>query len=404
VPDPREVDVADVWKKDRLAARLLRHEGLVRFEYTPDYLSAPGPPVATTLPLDPEPVVRANGALPAFFSGLLPEGARLTALLRRVKTSASDELSLLLALGGDTVGDVRVLPEGEEPSETPATVRAERWEDTDFVELFAAAVGVDVDDAERAALPGAQVKVSAEVISFPVRHRVGAAILKLSPPDYPLIVENEHFFMRMAAGCGLRVADVEVVHDRNGRSGLLVRRFDRVLVDRSVTRLAQEDGCQLLDLYPADKYRVRFLELCRRVMQVSTVPLPDALALVQAAAFSYAIGNGDLHAKNLSVGETLHGDVRLTPVYDMLSTLAYMPGDQLALAIEGRRDRLRRSHLVAFAARLGVPERATLRMLDHMCEAAAQWVEQLSGIGFDDRITARLEREMRRRIADLRAA
>jgi len=36
------------------------------------------------------------GALPSYFSGLLPEGRRLGALRRAVKTSADDELSLLL--------------------------------------------------------------------------------------------------------------------------------------------------------------------------------------------------------------------------------------------------------------------------------------------------------------------
>ena len=397
MPDPRQVDTADVWKKDRLAAQLRRSQGLVSFAYAGDYLASPGPALATTLPLSGEPVVRANGALPQFFSGLLPEGARLTALVTRVKTSASDELSLLLALGEDTVGDVRVVPAGTLPVDPPPVVRVARWQESDFMELFANAVGVDPADGERAALPGVQVKVSAEVVSFPVRHRAGPAILKLSPPDFPLLVENENFFLRMATACGLRVADAEVVHDRNGRSGLLVRRFDRVVSEEGVLRLAQEDGCQVLDVYPADKYRVSYLQLCRRVAEVSTTPLPDALALVQAAAFSNLIGNGDMHAKNLSIGETLHGDMRLTPMYDMLSTIAYLPNDRLALAVEGRQDNLRRSQLVAFAARLSVPERAVVRMLDRICEVAPSWIERVGEIGFPERVSERLRREISKR-------
>ena len=402
--DPREVAAADVWKKDRLAARLERRGNVVRFAYADDYLASPGPPVALSLPVSADPLDHANGALPPFFSGLLPEGARLTALLRRIKTSASDELSLLLAQGGDTIGDVRVVPAGTAPVDTPAVVGSTPWEDVDFEELFERAVGLDPGaDAERAALPGVQVKVSAEVISFPVRHQAGAAILKLSPPEYPKLVENEHFFMRMAVDCGLRVADVEIVHDRNARSGLLVRRFDRAMSGENLVRLAQEDGCQLLDRYPADKYRVRFLELCRRVVEVSTVPLPDALALVEATAFSYAIGNGDMHAKNISLGETLRGDFRLTPLYDMVSTIAYLPGDQLALPVMGRANALRREDLVSFAELLGVPERATVRMLDRMCMAAPSWIGRVGEIGYEERVTQRLEREMRRRVADLGA-
>src|SRR5438552_2279477 len=53
------------------------------------------PAVATTLPVTPEPLVRTGGAVPAYFAGLLPEGRRLGALRRAVKTSADDELSLL---------------------------------------------------------------------------------------------------------------------------------------------------------------------------------------------------------------------------------------------------------------------------------------------------------------------
>src|SRR5204862_415986 len=44
-----------------------------------------------------------------FFAGLLPEGVRLRALLRRLKASADDLLTLLVASGADCVGDVSVV-------------------------------------------------------------------------------------------------------------------------------------------------------------------------------------------------------------------------------------------------------------------------------------------------------
>jgi serine/threonine-protein kinase HipA len=64
--------------------------------------------------------------VPPFFAGLLPEGARLVALITRLKTSAADEFSLLVAVGGDTIGDVRVLPEGAAPEEPEPLVRVDR--------------------------------------------------------------------------------------------------------------------------------------------------------------------------------------------------------------------------------------------------------------------------------------
>ena len=79
-----QVAIADVYKKGRLAARLVRDNGTVRFEYDPDYLSRREPAVATTLPLTEEPVVTARGAVPTYFAGLLPEGRRLSGLRRAV--------------------------------------------------------------------------------------------------------------------------------------------------------------------------------------------------------------------------------------------------------------------------------------------------------------------------------
>src|SRR5947208_8159503 len=107
----RSVDVADVYKAGRLAARLRRTAGGVEFAYLPDYLDD-GVAVATTLPLSATPRLTPAGAVPPFFAGLLPEGRRLSSLRRAVKTSADDELSLLLAVGRDPLGDTQVVPAG----------------------------------------------------------------------------------------------------------------------------------------------------------------------------------------------------------------------------------------------------------------------------------------------------
>lgn len=402
--DPRAIDTADVYKKDQLAARLARSESAVEFTYLEDYLAGGHPAVARTLPLRSRGVRTEGGAVAPFFAGLLPEGARLTALTRRLKTSADDMLSLLLAVGADTVGDVRVVPAGRPPEEPAPLAASDRWEDADFAELFARSVGLDPDESDRVALPGAQVKVSAEVVSFPITRGGGGWILKLSPEGYPRLVENEAFFLTMAGACGLRVPDLAVIHDLHGSSGLLVRRFDRLADGDRLGRLAQEDSCQLLGRYPADKYRLSYREVAQAVLEVSTVPVVDALELVVHVAFSYLIGNGDLHAKNVSVGETPAGDRRLTPAYDLLSTLAYVGDDPMALRLDGRDRNLRRGHLSDFGARLGVRERALSRAIDRLCDVASVWIPRIPEIGLDERITQRLQRELARRRADLGAA
>ena len=53
--------------------------------------------------------------------------------------------------------------------------------------------------------------------------------------------------------------------------------------------------------------------------------------------FSVLIGNADMHLKNWSL---LYPDTRtpvLSPAYDFVATLPYIPGDQLALSFGGSR-------------------------------------------------------------------
>ena len=397
--DLREVESADVYKKGRLAARLERRAEGVIFRYLPEYLSDPGPAVATTLPISGEEVLKSAGAVPPYFAGLLPEGARLTSMISRLKTSADDELSLLLAVGADTIGDVQVIPTGTPLSDPQPRLKvADNWNTQDFRELFRSSVQIEDSGWERVGLPGVQPKVSAEMISFPIS--TGHHILKLSPPEYPRLAENEAFFLRLAQDCGIRIPEVELVHDKRGESGVLVRRFDRAA---NGVRLAQEDACQLLGRYPADKYRVSMEQVAGAVKDTSGAPIPDILNLVSIAVFCFLIGNGDLHAKNVSMGELLGQDrLRLTPTYDLISTIAYLPDDQQALPISGRRARLTTRNYVDFSQRYQVSERATRRSIQRICDVVELGIKELSEVGFSDDVEARLTAEVRNRIASLR--
>ncbi|MFI2559898.1 HipA N-terminal domain-containing protein [Nocardia farcinica] len=137
-PEPgrlRDVESADVYKCGRLAGTLRRDGDDVVFTYLEEYRADPEtPPIAFTLPKHSEAVRTTGGSVPPFFAGLLPEGARLVAITALTRTSEDDHLSLLLAVGADTVGDVQVLPTGlsltEPPplfGEDPATGLRQPW-------------------------------------------------------------------------------------------------------------------------------------------------------------------------------------------------------------------------------------------------------------------------------------
>lgn len=397
----RDVEVATVFKGDIPAATLRRTRDGIHFTYESNYLAS-GRPIATTLPLTSDPLVTAAGAVPPFFAGLLPEGARLEAVIRAVKTSADDELSLLLAVGGDAIGDVAVVAEGTLPDD-PTGGPERNPGSVSFRELFARSVdptGGSLDSA----IPGVQEKLSHSVVSFPVGGRSGPALLKLSPRGFPKLVENEAFFLGMAKACGFRVPRFEVVTDRDGESGLLVERFDRVVgSDGSVSKLQQEDACQLARRWPADKYRLSMREVVEAVSRVVSSPPAATLELVLQVAFASLIANGDMHAKNLSV-RWLPNDAlsEVTPLYDIVSTRPYPLDHRLALRVDGRDNRIRGGDLVTFGARFGLPERLVRRRLTTVLDRAEAQIPNATTIGFDDRTTELLIREMQDRLTRLR--
>lgn len=399
-----DVERADVYCDAVRAGTLERTPRGSRFTYEPAFLEAcrrRGWGLGFRVPLQPE--VETQGVnLHPFFAGLLPEGVRLAALERAVKTSRDDLFSLLLAAGSDAVGDVRVVAPGETEA-PPPVLDLGALDHVSFAEVLQHSLDYQ-RGGERRLIPGVQPKVSAAVITLPVRLRRGAraeAMLKLEPKELPRLVANEHFFMTMARRCGLEVADVAVVHDQVGASGLLVTRFDRQ-ADAPPQRLHCEDGCQFLDRYPADKYRLTFKDVAEGVRGLATAARPELVKLLQLLAFSYLIANGDLHARNVSLLVDEHGLVRLAPAYDLLATLPY--GDRrLAMKVLGRDDNLTRAHLVQLGHQLGLAPPVVSEMLEALCDAAPGFIARLGEIGFAARPTRHLERVMRKRRDELGA-
>lgn len=180
----RTVVQADVYKAGEHAGTLQRTSNGIEFRYLRSWIDAGKPAVATTLPVSAQPVLRPAGSLPSYFAGLLPEGRRLRALRRAVKTSADDELSLLLAVGADGIGDVQVVPSGVIPREVPPQVALEAIGDIRFADLLAE-LG---SRAQRSALPGVQDKTSAAMINLPVARAGERYILKLDPAEFKELV------------------------------------------------------------------------------------------------------------------------------------------------------------------------------------------------------------------------
>lgn len=390
---------ADVYVGDEVAASLQRTKAGSRLSYLPHYLERfagdPSAAVSLSLPLQKAPIETRGVNLHPFFAGLLPEGLRMRALVRSLKTSEDDLMSMLLQVGADCVGAVSVVPAGTALQERAPIADVTDPSSLDFEALFQQSIDYGGAGGDRA-IAGEQRKVSAAMISLPLRskRRGKSFILKLQPPEHPALLQNEHFFMRLADSAGIRVASTSLLTDSKGATGLLVERFDRI-AGPPAQKLHQEDGCQLLERYPADKYRIDFPELLDALC-VCSAPKVERMRLLSLQAYSYLIGNGDLHAKNISVRRSLTGLLELSPAYDLLSTLPY--GDQsMALSMLGRDKKLQRQHFVQLAARYEIPERAIGAELDRLCKKVGTAASHIDEIGLADKRRRQLEKEMTRR-------
>jgi len=134
---------------------------------------------------------------------------------------------------------------------------------------------------------------------------------------------------------------------------LAVERFDRASDGQ---RIHMEDFAQVFGIFPNDKYEGRSYANIAAVLWAETGQ-ESTFEFVRRLVFSVLIGNADMHLKNWSL---LYPDGRtpvLSPAYDFVATLPYIPGDKLALSFGGSRslheitlDQVRR-----FVDRAGLP-------------------------------------------------
>lgn len=302
----KEVESLVVYRGDSAVGTLSRTERGSCFSYTPEFLTAKrtgSTGIAFSLPVSDTPVMVEGDNVPPFFAGLLPEGARLGALIKILKTSPSDMFTMLAATGDDCIGDISVTPHYPPPSSEHGAplIEPSALSEVSFEELFEQSISAE-DLSWRhydPGFPGMFPKLSSQVFSFPVRLRRARYIVKLGVPAYPQLIRNEHFFMRMASGCKIATAQTAIVTDKYNHEGLLVSRFDRhyCAALNTFDKLHQEDACQFLNRYPHDKYRLSLRSVMDGIAEYATAPRIELLRLLEVLAFSYLIANGDHHAK-----------------------------------------------------------------------------------------------------------
>jgi serine/threonine-protein kinase HipA len=188
-------------------------------------------------------------------------------------------------------------------------------------------------------------------------------ILKLPSPAFEHLVDNEWTTLELARRVGLEVPRFRRVDFSEGSSlrgpGLLIERFD---LPASLTDppeiLMLEEAAQLLGLRRDDKY-TRSLERVAGSLIEAGMDVPGMDRFFDHVVFSWIVGNGDMHAKNIAVlrsikpgalgsGPQIQG-TRYSPLYDLVNTSLIIPGDLFALPVNGKQKNLRRKDFSALA-------------------------------------------------------
>ncbi|MPY85844.1 MAG: hypothetical protein GEV00_21720 [Actinophytocola sp.] len=106
-------------------------------------------------------------------------------------------------------------------------------------------------------------------------------------------------------------------------------------------RVHQEDMCQALTVWPNRKYESQggpgATTIADLIYRTSSKPEQDARRFAQALVFNWLTCGTDGHARNYSL--LLSGeDIRLAPLYDLNSHLAYSDGtgNDLSMGVNGR--------------------------------------------------------------------
>lgn len=369
-----------VWWDGRLTGFLgLDRNGDMSFAYTPDWLEDAGAPALSfSLPKRQEPFGRRE--CHAFFGGFLPEESQRDAVARALGVSAGNEFRLLEQLGGEVAGALTLLPEDQVPP-APAGGTPDILDERRLLQLLDRLPVRPMLAGEgglRLSLAGAQSKLPVllvdDKIALPAPGQPTSHILKPPIARFEQTTENEYYCMCLARAIGLDAASV-ALRRVDGKPFLLIERYDRIRnAAGQLIRLHQEDFAQALGIPSQRKYASEggptFKDSFALLREAATRPARDILKLADAAIFNLIIGNADAHAKNFSL---LHidGAIRLAPLYDLLSTVAYpdlSPKLAMKIAKKVTLEEIQPRHWDQFAEDVGIGAPYLRRRVRQLCE------------------------------------
>lgn len=338
--------------------------------------------VSLTMPVRVQSWDVDQGLAPIFEMNL-PEGALRERLTRRFAKAAGsfDDLDLLAIVGRSQIGRLRYSSLDEAIGEDvpfqsiDEILRARRDGGLfDFLlDRFATHSGLSGVQPKFMIRAGGKLSDAHGSRMSPTIQSATHIVKLWDADEYPELAANEYFCLKAAQRLGLSVPHFELSDDGGA---LVVARFDH----NGGGYLGFEDFCVLNGLPTRDKYEGGYETRLFRRLQDYIPRNENARAhgdLFRLFVLNTALRNGDAHLKNFGITyEDVEGAANLAPVYDVITTTAYIPNDPMALTLEGSTrwpDRKRLTRLGQTRVDL------SQREIDTMLEATGDAMADISG-------------------------
>ena len=328
--------------------------------------------VSLTMPVRTESY-RWDAPLHPIFQMNLPEGYLLKVLQEKFGPHiGSEPTALLSVVGRHMIGRIQVSAPGADLATPPLPFEvAEVLEGDNSEEAFAELVRQHATSGVSGVIPkfldGTDTTFSIEAFNKTTLF-TGKHIIKGSSRNLPFAALNEHLCMQVAAKV-LPATKTEISID--GKA-LIAHRFD--VDEEGHPHLGMEDFCCLLGLSPEKKYDTTWERIAKAIRD--HVPGPTQREAFRQLSLmlllTYALRNADCHAKNLALIYSSKADARLSPAYDLLTTVVY-PGFQNqppGISFMGKKTWSPGKNLKNFIAlEFGIPLREQSLMIESICEA-----------------------------------
>jgi serine/threonine-protein kinase HipA len=330
------------------------------FTYTKDN------PISLVMPYKKEPYISQFKMIP-IFDQFMPEGWLFeylkNQLRKRIKDFVENDFTIFEFLAPNIKGFLNFKRGRKAKAKKELRLTLSEILENDTFDLFYELVNTYLFSS---AISGLQPKVL-----VPLTNKSYAItddyIVKTFGGEFPHLAENEYFCIKAVKKAGIPTAEFWL---SSHKKFFITRRFTKRDLDENCPGF--EEFCTLFGRTKDEKYAGSYESIAKALRKISANPEGDLEIYFKIVVMNYLLKNGDAHLKNVGVLYTspYTGDVRLSPAYDVVSTVVYIPSDQPALTLFGKKVWFSKKELIDFGISSCLLDSKRAKILFEQCEHA----------------------------------